>query len=250
MDAMAYAVAGCLKTDLHYGLQDTGQYSLIRSLRPSGSGFDDHDILYWLGAFIYAERSIDEPWKDKKLSSTSFLIEQGLDVNGIDEAGMTTLMSLILKVECEENYAEIFPRMVHLLCLLNADVSIRTPKYGLQALHLLLVKKWSAKFAPLLMEIAYILIHVGGADVSACTYNGLSVSYLALGRGWSQEWNHVLNRCGYNLDDVYMNDLKRERKYQKIGDGDSTAVDTDDILEPLGTTVIRRTNVTGDRLID
>ena len=100
------------------------------------------------------------------------------------------------------------------------------------------------------MEIAYILIHYGGADISACTYDGLSPTSLAVTNGCWKEWIIVLKCCGYKPRDVWLNELKRLQKFLKIGNGDSTAVDSDELLEPLRNTVIRRNSVKGDRHID
>ena len=259
---MSSAVAACIGTCYVPASQYIDTHSFILNLRHGASEFDDQDYiarfedLIAFGVFLYYRRRgprNDQTWETTRsllLSSTSFLIEQGLDVNEADDAGMTTLMNLIVMFDLYAEHAESAPDTVFLLCLLKANVSFREPKFGYQALHLLLSRKWEAKSAPLVMEIAYILIHYGGADISAYTYTFLTPSILAAHWGWWEEWKIVLNRCGYNPDDVLLDELERTQKYEKIGNGQSTAVDTDHILEPLVTTVTRRNAGSGDRLID
>ena len=259
---MSTAVAACIGTCYVPASQYRDTHSFILNLRHGGSELDVQDFiarfgdLMALGLFLHNERRRlrnDQTWEMTRsllLNSTSFLIEQGLDVNEIDDAGMTRLMNVILLFEYSAKYAESAPGTVFLLCLLKANVSFQEPKYGYQALHILLSRKWEAKSAPLVMEIAYILIHYGGADISAYTYTDMTPSSLAILGGWLKEWTIVLIRCGYNPEDVYLNDIERWQKSQKIGNGDSTAVDTDDILEPPVTTVTRRNAGSGDRLMD
>ena len=253
---MDIAVFTSLGTLIHPTLRHPDYSSFIRNLRHSGLEIDKNgkirDFLRRLGRDHHHERGKDETWEtmhDSFFSSTRFLVEQGLDVNENDDARVTTLMRLILTIDDEGQSAEGIPETVFYMCLLNANVSIRDPKFGYQALHLLLLTEWSAESAPLVMEIAYILIHYGGADVYACDYDDLSASMLAIREGWWEEWETVLNRCGYNPYGVLLSDYERLQKSEKIGDGCSTTVDTDDILEPIGT-VTRRKTVNGDRHID
>ena len=252
------AVVGCFENSLLPASEHIDDTSFIRNLRHNGAEFKEYDkairLLIYLNAYPIDEREYLqnlEMTRNSLFSLTSYLVGQGWDVNEIDDSGMTMLMRYIDVISLDADFFESAPvGAVLFLCLLNADVSIRTRRYGSQALHILFSWEWSAKYAQDLTMIAYILIHYGGADIYACDYDGLTPTTQAVENGWWEEWATVLKRCGYNPDDVYQYDFERLQKSQKIGDGESTAVDTDDILEFLDTTVTRRKTAKGDRLID
>lgn len=257
---MNIAVAACLFVCSYPRREHTGFdfYSFIRHLRNSGFELSGNintyrTLLVLSGTDPKLHPEQGEIWETMPsalFSSTRWLVEQGLDVNETDDAGMTPLMLSVKNFDCDAEFARMTPYTVFCLCLLKADASIRCPKSGFQALHfLLMTNKRSAKSAPTLMEIAYILIHFGGADVSAETFNGLSVSSIALFSGWWEELEMVLNRCGLDLWDVFMKEFQRSARYRGGSLGDSTAVDTDEISEPCGT-VTKRKAAHGDRLID
>ena len=138
---------------------------------------------------------------------------------------------------------------VFLLCLMKVDLSLRTPQ-GMQALHILFFKEWSAEFSPHFIDLAYILIHFGGADISAVDDYNMSPTALAFLHGWRDEWVIVLDRCGLDHHAVLQKEMDRLRKIIHLGSGESTSVDTEDLIFQASGDVTRRRAVVGDRLDD
>lgn len=143
----------------------------------------------------------------------------------------------------ENNSNEVF-----LLCLFQADVSLRTD-HGLQALHTLVIRnKWSAEFSSHFIDLAYILIHFGGADVFAVMDDDNSPTTLAFRHGWWDEWEIVLERCGFDPNTVLRKEIDRLSKIIHLDRGESTAVDTEDLISHASEDVTRRKAIVGDRL--
>lgn len=139
---------------------------------------------------------------------------------------------------------------VFTLCLLGADVSVREPLHGFQALHLLCgLGSWSAVLSDHFVDLACILIKFGNADVSAVTNKGWCPTHLAYMRGWEEEWKTALGLCGYDPDEVVRTAIERLQKHKSIGLGESTAVDVEDLVTSRSG-ISRRKNITGDRLTD
>ena len=188
-------------------------------------------------------------WEDPQQSLvdwTTFLCDLGMNVNST-----TSLMSVLENPEIiPPEVMEYRSNMVFLSCLLKADVSLRTTG-GFQALHLLIwSNKWSAEFSPHFIDLAYILIRFGGADVYACDKNNDSPTMLALELGWLDEWVIVLFRCGLDPVTVIRKDIDRINKFRRLGDGESTAVDTEDLVSQVSGAMTLRRSVVGDRLDD
>lgn len=195
-------------------------------------------------------------WEDLQqslLDWTTFLCDLGVNVDIVrGSTGATLLMVILLqapqinspdfKQTMEERSNEVF-----LLCLLNADVSLRRSS-GCQALHTLLLNKWSAEFSPYFIDQAYILIHFGGADIFAVIDGNLSPTILAFDYGWWDEWEIVLERCGLDPIAAVQKEFDRWGKIEHLGDGESTAVDTQDLMFQPSGDVTRRKAAVGDRL--
>ncbi|KAL8701354.1 MAG: hypothetical protein Q9201_004955 [Fulgogasparrea decipioides] len=187
------------------------------------------------------------------LDWVSFLSDQGLDVNDIDESGSTLLMSQISMMVFPLDFPP--PRRsdilkVLVLCLLKADVSIREPEFGLQALHMLFIGKMTGLHTSLFSDLAYVLIRYGSANMSAKTNDGRDLLDAADYAGWMDEWITVLHRCGISIQEVFTKELQGLNRSQYIGNGDSTAVDTDDLLHGYSETVTKRKPIVGDRLVE
>lgn len=147
-----------------------------------------------------------------------------------------------------EQVMEFCSNAVFLLCLMKADLSLRTPQ-GMQALHILFLNKWSAEFSPHFINLAYILIHFGGADIFAFD-DFRSATTLAFLHGWRDEWTIVLDRCGLDPLAVFEKELDRVSRIIHLGSGETTAVDTGDLIFQASGDVTRRKPVVGDRLDD
>ncbi|KAL8737156.1 MAG: hypothetical protein Q9181_001974 [Wetmoreana brouardii] len=187
------------------------------------------------------------------LDWVSFLSNQGLDVNDTNEKGYTLLMRQIVEIVLPSDRppptrSDVIKVLV--LCLLKADVSIREPTLGLQALHLLLLGKTTGLHTSLFSDLAYVLIRYGGADVSATTYDGQSLLEAAYHIGWLDEWITVLHRCGISIEEVFTKERQRPNRSWYLGNGDSTAVDTEDLLQDCSNIVTKRKPILGDRLVD
>ena len=117
---------------------------------------------------------------------------------------------------------------IFLLCLLRADVT-QPRALGAQALHYVMMNKWSLALSPYVTELAYVLVRYGHADVYAREDNGFSVSDFAVFRGWYEEWFAVLIQCGFDLDDLLQEHLEYCDKVRRSGGGESSAVDTEDL---------------------
>ena len=136
------------------------------------------------------------------------------------------------------------------LCLLS-DVSIREPAHGLQALHLLFLGVGEKCLdTQMFIILALNLIDRGGADVSARTYDGDSPMDLALENGCLREWLEVLVRSRISIDEVIAKDLQHRHRFRYLGNGDSTAINTDDLAPIHSEALTRRRPVIGDRLVE
>ena len=151
-----------------------------------------------------------------------------------------------------ETAARLCTNIVFLMCLLKADVSYRDETTGQQALHVLTYFEWSAELSPQFINIAYILIHFGGADVHAIDCYKVSPTAYAYRHGWWNEWLIVLDRCGFNCNEVIRKENDFAKKIQFLGNGESTAIDTEDLSVLTSDTARRRRRrpVVGDRLDD
>ena len=181
-----------------------------------------------------------------------FLYDQGFIIdNGVGGAlGFTQLMYLVACVGYDTEQRSLLTRTVLALCLLKADVSIREPRYGRQVLHLLICQKRSLITSSQFEDLAYILIHCGGADVCATTYEGLDPTELAYYNGRLETWINVLDRCEIDIRGVLSECLQRKRRARYADHGDSTAVDFEDIPLVTSETVRRRKTIVGDRLVE
>ena len=137
-------------------------------------------------------------------------------------------------------------KAVFILCLLKADVSSREATTGMQALHFLFWKPWSAELSSHVIDLAYILIRFGGADIHAHDYENRSPTIWALESGWENEWKIVLDRCGFLPNEVLNKEIEFLRKILSLGNGESTAIDTEDLSIPKS--VLPRRRVVGARL--
>ena len=181
----------------------------------------------------------------------SFLFDQGFEVNDIDDTGFTLLMNLILAITDPHSNSP-FNRggtlVVLALCLLKADVSIREPIFGLQALHMLFYAGRDVVGTSYFSDLAYVLIRYGGADVHATTYDGASPLLYAYGNGWQDEWFTVLRRCRISISEYWTKERQCLDRFRNLGKGDSTAIDTNDLLCNDSETFTKRKPFTGDRL--
>ena len=137
---------------------------------------------------------------------------------------------------------------IFILCMLKANVSIREPQTGKQALHILFSNHWSAEFSPYFMHIAYTLILYGGADVHAVDYYNFSSTAYAIQYGWWNEWLIVLDHCGIDPHEVCRKQIDSWDRSRFLGDGESTAVDSEDLSISNFDNLTRRRRVVGDRL--
>ena len=182
----------------------------------------------------------------------SFLSDQDLDVNNIDDEGFTPLMNKIFAIAHPDPSTDLSQKatlVVLALCLLKADVSIRTPDSGMQALHMLFESSKNVLSTYVFMDLAYVLIRYGGADVHVTTTDGFSPLVYACSNGWQDEWYMVLRRCGFSWDEYITKErqcLGRFRYHH--GNGDSTAIDTNDLSRNDSETVTKRKPFIGDSL--
>ena len=181
----------------------------------------------------------------------SFLSDQGLEVNNIDYNGFTPLMNHVFAIRTNDSDLPSDPGatlVVLTLCLLKADVTIREPRRGFQALHLLFYSSRDVVGSSKFWNLAYVLIRYGGADVHATTYDGASPLYYALEYGWEEEWLMVLHRCRISLVEYFREERQYLNKCLYLGDGDSTAIDTNDLPRNGSETAMKRKPFIGDRI--
>ena len=237
-------------------------YSTTRELVRSGLSLDDGLLMFSDSPYQLVPLPVFEQekplWEDPPkslLDWTAFLCDQGIRFDGTRskmlEIHILSLHSLMSDSILDETAARDFTNTIFLMCLLKADVSLRDEATGRQALHVLTSVEWSAKFSPHFINIAYILIHFGGADVHAIDYHKLSPTVYACLRGWRNEWRIVLDRCGFDCKEVIRKDIDFVKKNQFLGNGESTAIDTKDLSTLTSdTATTRRRHVVGDRLGD
>ena len=189
------------------------------------------------------------------LNWAQFLCDLGLDVNDMSvfQHEDQILTPLMMNVLLESSTASGNVVAVLLLCILGADVSIRDPDRGYQALHLVFSAKYSVDTSLPAQDLVYILIHYGGADPWATTFDGFSPTDLAYLNGWMKEWITACERCGISKETLLSKENERQLKSLYLGDGESTAIDTHD-LTPISLeafkTLKRRRPVAGDRLME
>lgn len=240
-----------------YKLPGCDYYATTRALARAGCDLNDTwDCMLWL--IPYPIEVWREPlWKNLQqslLDWTTFWCDLGLNMDVWDVTDTELLINLLITAHrvfphCKETI-ETLSNAVFLLCLLKADVSLRTV-HGLQALHILTsYNAWSAEFSPHFIELAYILIHFGGADIFAVDDDDNSPTTLAFRHDWEDEWMIVLDRCGLNPLAVLQKEMDRWNKIKHLGNGESTAVDTEDLILQAPTAATRRRAVVGDRLDD
>ncbi|KAL8654969.1 MAG: hypothetical protein Q9210_001176 [Variospora velana] len=81
-----------------------------------------------------------------------------------------------------------------------------------------------------MVDLASILIKYGGADVVAVHNAGRSPTFIAKIFGLDDEWWTASDLCGFDPEDVLHKDIERWKKRTRIGPGDSTADDTEDLI--------------------
>ena len=188
------------------------------------------------------------------LNWAQFLCELGLDMNDMflfqreDEMFTPLMINVLLSVFSRSpgNVMAVF-----LLCILGVDVSIRNPD-GFEALQMVFLAE-SVEASPHVEDLAYILIHYGGADPWATTSRGDSPTVLAYRYGWMEEWVTACERCGISKETLFSKELQRQLECLCLDDGESTAIDTDDLTPNIleaGETLKRRRRVAGDRLME
>lgn len=202
---------------------------------------------YWLDIRIWQNPPVS------LLRWAESLRDQGLDTEQTTDDGHTILMFVMshLADPCDKQRTLVLTNAVFMLCLFGADASFREPRYGVPALHLLFsLRKWSAESSRDVVDLAAILILYGGADVFAVTSEGCSPTMIAAKMGWGKEWIHALEICGFDYEEVFMEELKRLKNIKRFGHGDSSAVDTEELIPHNDGTVTKRRNLVGDRLIE
>ncbi|KAL8793252.1 MAG: hypothetical protein Q9195_004188 [Heterodermia aff. obscurata] len=212
---------------------------------------DSEQERYILNSATQGYKAILERPPDTLLHWLSFLFDQGLDVNNIDDRGFTLLMKQILSI-INPDRSSPFDRgatlVVLALCLLKVDVSIRLPGTGWQALHMLFYASRNVVGTSTFSDLAYVLIRYGGADVHATTYDGASPLLHAVKTDWRDEWFMVLRRCRISLSEYLTKEVQCLHRFHYLGNGDSTALDTNDQLLNDSETVTKRKPLKGDRL--
>ena len=172
-----------------------------------------------------------------------FLCDQGLKVDSFRPLDFLLLWKWIttpgIHSSVLESTLKESTHTVFLECLLEVDYfSIGREDGVWQGVDIFKVNQRSAKFAVHFLYLACILIHFGCADTSASTMLGFRPE-------WWNEWMIVLEHCGFGDKKA----PQKEKKPRFLGNGESTAVDTDDLVQDSGS-VTRRRTAAGDRLED
>ena len=190
------------------------------------------------------------------LNWAQFLCDLGLDMNDTyvfqrEHELLTPLTDNVLSSVFSRSPGNVMA--VFLLCILGVDASIINPDDGYQALHMVFWAEHSVEASSRVKALVYILIHYGGADPWATTFDGFSPTGLAHLHGWMEDWIIACERCGISKETLFSKENQRQLKSQYLGDGESTAIDTDeltpDYLEAVRT-FKRRRPVAGDRLME
>ncbi|KAG6989773.1 amidase [Physcia stellaris] len=190
------------------------------------------------------------------LNWAQFLCDLGLDLNDMsvfqrEDTMFTPLMVNVLLSVSSRSPGNVMA--VFLFCILGVDVSMREPVHGAQALHMVFWIEHSVEASPIIKDLAYILIHYGGADPWATTFGGVSPTNIAYHFGWMEDWIIACERCGISKKTLLSKERQRRLESQYLDDGDSTAVDTDDLtpitLEAFET-LKKRKPIIGDRLME
>ena len=225
-------------------------YSITRELIRSGLDLND-TLLFVVNSWrLFQEEEqpfLEDPSKPL-LDWAAFLLDQGLMVDLLGMTCSTVWIPYLLLRGKDERDIRRCKNVVYLLCLLKADVSIREPKYGLQALHILFGNEWSAELSPHVTHLAYILVHFGGADVHAVGYKNRTPTIYAFITGWIKEWQIVLDHCGFDFHEVVIKDIEFREKSRFLGNGESTAIDTEDLSIPNSVSSSSRRRVVSARL--
>ena len=183
----------------------------------------------------------------------TFLSNLGIFAETVTHSANLLWLNLILHVEELSGDPNVLQhgyeiaRLFLLLTQLGLDASVRDPESGSQPLHFLLSVSRTAENPPMVIEIAYILIRFGGADVGATNFKGLTPMDIAYGRGWLDEFVSALKMCiHYGSEDL------RKRIGLQLGLledwGESTALDWENVISEEPENITRRTAALGDRL--
>ena len=226
-------------------------HSITRELILSGLDLNDA-FSYCLEFQCLSKRQeqpvLEDPSKPL-LDWVAFLRDQGLVVDNVDKEGFPVCLPHLFLKNDDQRELRSYTNTVLILCLLNADVSIREATTGMQALHVLFaVNYWSAELSSYVIYLAYTLVHFGGADIHAVDYDNNSPTMYAFWSGWEKEWEIVLDRCGFDLDEVVDKEIERLHKTCFLGNGESTAIDTEDLSIPNAAFPSRRKGFVDARL--
>ena len=225
-------------------------YSITRELIRSGLDLNDALPLLSSCTDLFQEQEqhfLEDPSKPL-LDWLAFLRDQGLNVDLLGYRYFPVCMPYFSLEGRDEGDIRLLKNAVYVLCLLKANVSIREPKYGMQALHILFLNDWSAELSLHVIDLAYILVHFGGADIYAVDYENRSPTFNALIKGWQNEWGIVLDRCGFDLEEVLAKSIDIWEKIRFFGNGESTAIDTEDLNIPKLVSLSSRRRVVRARL--
>ena len=225
-------------------------YSITRELIRSGLDLNDALPYFLSSPDLFQEQEqpyLEDPSKPL-LSWAAFVRDQGLMVDLLGIEGFPVWMPYLFLQGRNEEDIRRRKNAVYVLCLLEADVSIREAKSGMQALHWLFLNPWGAELSLHVQDLAYILVHFGGADIHAVDYENESPTTYAFRCGWMDEWGIVLDRCGFDRHEVLAKTVDFWEKIRFFGNGESTAIDTEDLNIPKFVSSSSRRRVVGARL--
>ena len=222
-------------------------YTITREFIRSGIDLNDalSKLIYVPGLLKGQEQPFVEEPSKRLLDWAAFLRDQGLIVDLLGVGGYSVCTPYLVLQGNSERDIRRLTNAVFILCLLGADVSIREPRSGMQALHRLFLNPWSAELSSHVINLAYILVHFGGADVHAVNYDNSSPTIYAFNSGWLDEWEIVLDRCGFDPNEELIKAFESWNKSCFLGNGESTAIDTEDLSIPKFDSLPRRRRCCG-----
>ena len=224
-----------------------------------------YKLMYFLlGMSEDSERCLWRDVQDSILEWRSLLKEQGLDfthlnaVVTIDGFSCSKMIGPLTDLVHREEPGSLqdmrrVANVIFLMCLFEIGLSIETSPYGFQPLHFLMILPKSPEISKFWADIAYILVHFGHADVSAKTALELTPTMVALQFGWFEEWVGVLEQCGIDVITIIAQDLTCCAKHKRLGSGESSVIDTEDIWVTVGSSAwenMRQRRTFGRNVVD
>ena len=206
-----------------------------------------------IGVGLYLEASILQKGNQERLMTKELLYLQRLKEYGLKFGyeifdGANYVFGEIVS-SGDQVSAEMIGRKLQILLDLGLDVCA-TDYLGVPVLHWIFMETRNEAYSHNMIEVATAFLQ-NGADPCALDEDGNSSFDMAEYFGWTAEWSEVLERAGYDADEVEKETRRRKWLFHHPGDAyvhGRSGIDEDEVTPPSGKGLVRRRAGAGDRL--